>query len=80
MAHSSKGETSACPCLATQHRAKDGAAVEQTHRQEMTAADLLLELPWHERTTEVERILMVDFATTQARAKGAAPSANYDGG
>jgi hypothetical protein len=46
----------------------------------MTAADLLLELPWHERTTEVERILMVDFATTQARAKGAAPSANYDGG
>jgi hypothetical protein len=27
----------------------------------------------------VERILMVDFATTQARAKGAITSANHEG-
>jgi hypothetical protein len=54
--------------------------MEQTHRQEMTALAPLLELPWHERTIEAERILMVDFAATQARAKGVAPSANRDGG
>jgi hypothetical protein len=29
---------------------------------------------------EVKRILMVDFATTQARGKGADPSDNHEGG
>jgi hypothetical protein len=29
---------------------------------------------------EAERILMVDFTATQARAKGATPSANREGG
>jgi hypothetical protein len=29
---------------------------------------------------EVERIIMVDFVATQARAKGVAPSANLEGG
>jgi hypothetical protein len=34
----------------------------------------------HEPVLEVERILIVDFTTTQARAKGAALSANREGG
>jgi hypothetical protein len=42
--------------------------------------DLLLELPRREPTPEVERILMVDFATTQARAKGVARSASREEG
>jgi hypothetical protein len=36
--------------------------------------------PWREPAPEAERILMVDFTATQARAKGAAPSANSEGG
>jgi hypothetical protein len=35
---------------------------------------------WHESTPEVERILMVDFVSTQARAKGDAPCTNCEGG
>jgi hypothetical protein len=35
---------------------------------------------WREPTLEVERILMVDFTATQARAKGVTPSANHEGG
>jgi ABC-type Na+ efflux pump permease subunit len=35
---------------------------------------------WREPTPEVERILIVDITATQARAKGAAPSANHEGG
>jgi hypothetical protein len=38
------------------------------------------EPPWREPTLEVERILMVDFTATQARAKGVTPSANHEGG
>jgi hypothetical protein len=36
--------------------------------------------PWREPAPEAERILMVDFTATQARAKGTAPSANSEGG
>jgi hypothetical protein len=36
-------------------------------------------LPWHEPKLDVERILMVDFASTQAQAKEVAPSANREG-
>jgi hypothetical protein len=46
----------------------------------MTAAALLLEPLRCDPTPELERILKVDFATTQARAKGVAPSSNYEGG
>jgi hypothetical protein len=38
------------------------------------------DLPRREPTLEAERILMVDFTATQAQAKGAAPSANREGG
>jgi hypothetical protein len=38
------------------------------------------EPPRHEHANEAERILMVDLATTQAQAKGVAPSANCKGG
>jgi hypothetical protein len=38
------------------------------------------EPPWREPMLEVERILMVDFTATQARAKGVTPSANHEGG
>jgi hypothetical protein len=34
----------------------------------------------HKPMLEAERILMVDFVATQAQAKGAAPSANDEGG
>jgi hypothetical protein len=48
--------------------------------KETMATSLPLEPLWCEHTPEVERILMVDFADTQARAKGAAPSANHEEG
>jgi hypothetical protein len=35
--------------------------------------------PLHESTLKAERILMMDFATTQARAKGASPYDNHEG-
>jgi hypothetical protein len=38
------------------------------------------QLPWHETAFEVERILMVDFASTDARANEVAPSASHEGG
>jgi hypothetical protein len=38
------------------------------------------ELSQHEPTLKVESILMVDFAFTNAQAKGVAPSASHDGG
>jgi hypothetical protein len=34
---------------------------------------------WHEPVLKAKRILLVDFAATQARTKGAAPSANREG-
>jgi hypothetical protein len=36
--------------------------------------------PRHEPALEAERILMVDFASTQARAKEVAPSTSREGG
>jgi hypothetical protein len=36
--------------------------------------------PRHEPTLEVERMLMVDFASTQAQAKEVGPPASRDGG
>jgi hypothetical protein len=50
-----------------------------TGKQATTVAQLH-ELPWHEPTLEVESILMVDLATAQAQAKGAALSANCEEG
>jgi hypothetical protein len=50
-----------------------------TSKQTMLAT-LPLEPPRHEPAPEVEKILMVDFITTPARAKGAAPFANREGG
>jgi hypothetical protein len=50
-----------------------------TGKQATTAAQLH-ELPWHEPTLEAESILMVDLATAQAQAKGAALSANCEEG
>jgi hypothetical protein len=41
---------------------------------------LALEPPQCEPPPEAERILMVDFVTTQAQAKGGAPSGNREGG
>jgi hypothetical protein len=35
--------------------------------------------PRHKPTLEAERILMVDFASTQAQAKEVAPPASYEG-
>jgi hypothetical protein len=48
--------------------------------KQMMAVALLLEPSRREPAPEVERILIVYFAATQARAKGAAPSANREGG
>jgi hypothetical protein len=48
--------------------------------KQMTAVALLLEPSRREPAPEAERILIVYFAATQARAKGAAPSANREGG
>jgi hypothetical protein len=38
------------------------------------------QLPWHETAFEVERILMVDFASIDAQANEVAPSASHEGG
>jgi hypothetical protein len=38
------------------------------------------ELPRHEPSLGVERILMIDFACTQAQAKGVAPTASREEG
>jgi hypothetical protein len=35
--------------------------------------------PLHESTLKAERILMMDFATTQARAKGVSSYDNHEG-
>jgi hypothetical protein len=40
---------------------------------------LSLELPRRDPAPKAERILMVDVAATQARAKGVAPSTNREG-
>jgi hypothetical protein len=48
---------------------KQAAAVAQPH-----------ESPQHEPALETKRILMVDFTSTQARAKGVAPSTNREEG
>jgi hypothetical protein len=48
--------------------------------KQMTVVALLLEPSRREPAPEAERILIVYFAATQARAKGAAPSANCEGG
>jgi hypothetical protein len=48
--------------------------------KQMTVTALPLEPPRPEPAPEAERILMVDFTTTYAWAKGAAPSANFEGG
>jgi hypothetical protein len=40
----------------------------------------LLESPRHDLVLRAERILMVDVASTQARAKGVAPFASREGG
>jgi hypothetical protein len=44
-----------------------------------TSSSASKQLPWHEPMLKVERILMADFASTEARAKGVAPSTNRDG-
>jgi hypothetical protein len=46
--------------------------------KQMTVTALPLEPLRPEPAPEVERILMVDFTTTYAWAKGAAPSANFE--
>jgi hypothetical protein len=38
------------------------------------------ESPWHEPLLEAERTLIVDFASTHARAKGVASSTSHEGG
>jgi hypothetical protein len=48
-------------------------------KQAATAVQLHA-LPWHEPALKTERILMVDFGSTQARAKEVAPPANREEG
>jgi hypothetical protein len=45
-----------------------------------TATTQPCELPRHEPSFEVERILMMDFASTPARAKGVAPTVSREEG
>jgi hypothetical protein len=44
------------------------------------AVALPLEPQWREPALKVKRILMINFVATQARAKGAAPYTNREGG
>jgi hypothetical protein len=48
-------------------------------KQAATVAQPLMS-PRHEPTLEVERVLMVDFTSTQARANKVAPFASHEGG
>jgi hypothetical protein len=50
-----------------------------TNRQ-ATATAQPHEPPWREPTLELERIVMVDIASTLARAKKVAHCTNYEGG
>jgi hypothetical protein len=49
-------------------------------RKQATVVAQLHEPPRDEPTLRAERNLMVNFTTTQAHAKGVAPSANREGG
>jgi hypothetical protein len=69
---------SASPCSETQHRAGGGATTEKDHRQASNCRGPAAESPQHEPALEAKRILMVDFTSTQAWAKGVAPSANRE--
>jgi hypothetical protein len=65
---------STIPHSTTHNKARGSAMVKQA----ATAAEPHVS-PWHEPTLEAERILMVDFASNQARAKKVAPSASREG-
>jgi hypothetical protein len=45
-----------------------------------TTAAQLRELPRHDPSLWVERILMMDYASTQSLAKGVVPTAGYEDG
>jgi hypothetical protein len=54
--------------------------VKQAHRQASRCHGSTAVLLQREPTHEVERILMLDFTTTQAQAKEVAPPASREGG
>jgi hypothetical protein len=55
------------------------AIMEQARRQANNYRGPPHESSWHKPTLEVERILLVNFASTKAWAKGGPPSAYQEG-